>query len=179
MLLGSEFRGYYLRMNVRWRKSALIAQSALLFYFQICMWLPLDGWNGAEHFPVQTIKTALLPVAIGLGTALLLFATLLQVRWLMWVGVIGHFAWFTAQAATLWPPYVFGASPDYAAMYGRVWGRNTKLLPSWGNHLAPDAMHFFIQLLLGVTLATAFFALLKTSANTSDAANKSSMRSSA
>jgi hypothetical protein len=44
-------------------------------------------------------------------------------------------------------PYILGASPQSATMYARVWGRTTKLLPNFGIHLAPDAMHIFIDVL--------------------------------
>ena len=42
-------------------------------------------------------------------------------------------------------PYILGASPQYAEMYARVFGRTTKLLPNFGNHLATDAMHILID----------------------------------
>lgn len=156
-----------MRMHDRWRKSALISQSTLLVYFQICMWLPLGNWNGTYHFPVQSVKTAPFPIAVGLGTILLIVATLLRVRWLMWVGVVGHLAWFSAQALTLWPPYIFGASPQYAAMYSRAWGTTTRLLPNWGNHLAPDAMHLLIQMaLIAVLIATVVTLLSSRKATT-------------
>lgn len=166
---------YHLRMRDRWRKSALVAQSVLLVYFQVCMWLPLGGWNGVQHFPVQSLKTAPFPIAVGFGTALLIIATLLRIRWLMWIGVVGHLAWFSAQGATLWPPYIFGASPQYAAMYSRAWGTTTRLLPNWGNHLAPNAMHLFIQALLVAVLVTTVSSILsirkaKTAMHTSSAA---------
>ncbi len=143
-------------MYCRWRKAALIFQSLLLIYFQICMWLPLGAWNHQWSFPVQhKFATSIAPIAIGLGTALLILATALQVRWLMWVGIAGHSLWFVSQAMTIWPPYLFGATAEYAAMYHRVWERTTSLLPNWGNHLAPDAMHVLIQvLLLAVLIST-------------------------
>lgn len=39
-------------------------------------------------------------------------------------------------------------------MYARIFGRTTKLLPNFGNHLAPDAMHIFIDVFLVALIAT-------------------------
>ena len=63
--------------------------------------------------------------------------------------------WPLLHIYSLWVPYVFGASPQYAKMYERVWGRTTKLLPNFGNHLAPDAMHVFIDPACAVVLRKA------------------------
>lgn len=149
-------------MDSRWRSAALGSQGLLLVYFETCMWFPLGAWNDQWQYPVQhSFSTSLGPLVIGLGTALLILATALRIRWLMWIGVIGHGMWFVAQAASIWPPYFVGASPQYAIMYSRVWGRTTKILPSWGKHLAPDAMHVFIQVLL-IAVLVATIAMLRT-----------------
>ncbi|MGE5113964.1 MAG: hypothetical protein ACM3JB_24140 [Acidobacteriaceae bacterium] len=153
-------------MDSRWRKAALVSQSLLLIYFEICTWIPLGAWNGQWAYPEeQSFSTSIGPLAIGLGTAVLIVATALRIRWLMWIGIIGHSTWFIAQATSIWPPYFVGASPQYAAMYSRVWGRTTKILPSWGDHLAPDAMHVFIQVLL-LALLVATIAVLRTDKGT-------------
>ena len=47
-----------------------------------------------------------------------------------------------------------GASPQYAGMYARVFGRTTKLLPNFGNHLAPDAMHILIDVFVIAVIGT-------------------------
>jgi hypothetical protein len=39
-------------------------------------------------------------------------------------------------------------------MYARVFGRTTKLLPNFGNHLAPDAMHIFIDVFVIAVIVT-------------------------
>jgi hypothetical protein len=39
-------------------------------------------------------------------------------------------------------------------MYARVWGRTTELLPNFGNHLAPDAMHIFIDVFVIAVIVT-------------------------
>jgi hypothetical protein len=139
----------------KWRNAAITSQITLLIYFEICMWLPLGAWNNQHTFPIlDSLQAAIVPAAIGLGTVLLIIGTTLRIQPLVWAGVLGHFGWWTAQAITIWPPYIWGASERYAAMYDRVWGRTTKVLPSWGEHLAPDAMHLCIQALLVAVLVT-------------------------
>ena len=155
-------------MRFRWWKTALTSQATLLIYFQMCMWLPLGAWNDQFSFPVQHgLQSSIGPAAIGLGTVLLVTATVLELHWLLWIGVVGHSLWFIAQATSIWPPYIMGASAGYAAMYYRVWGRTTKLLPSWGNHLAPDAMHVVIQVLLIAVLVSTVAELFTRKANKS------------
>lgn len=149
-------------MAGHWRKAAVASQTVLFVYFQICMWLPLGAWNNQHTFPVvHSARAAIGPAAIGLGTVLLIIGTRLRIRLLMLVGAVGHFGWWIAQALTIWPPYIWGASQRYAEMYERVWGRTTKVLPRWGDHLPPDAMHFFIQALLVAVLVTTTATLLR------------------
>jgi hypothetical protein len=148
-------------MYSRWQRFALASQVSLLVYFQTCMWLPLHSWNNNWSFPTQnSLQSSIGPLAIGFGTGLLIAATIWRIHWLMWIGVLGHFLWFITQAASLWPPYIVGASEAYASMYHRVWGQTTKLLPSWGNHLAPDGMHILIQGLLLAVLSSTVVVLL-------------------
>jgi hypothetical protein len=144
-------------MYSRWQRFALASQVSLFIYFQACMWLPLYAWNDIWSFPPQhSLQSSIGPLAIGFGTGLLIAATIWRIHWLMWIGVLGHFLWFITQASTIWPPYIVGASEAYASTYHRVWGQTTKLLPSWGNHLAPDGMHILIQGLLVAVLSSTF-----------------------
>jgi len=39
-------------------------------------------------------------------------------------------------------------------MYARVFSRTTKLLPNFGKHLAPDAIHIFIDLFVVAVIIT-------------------------
>ncbi len=114
-----------------WRKAALISQTFLLIYFQMCMWLPLGAWNDQWSFPVRrSFTTSIAPIAIGVGTGLLILATRVRLRWLMWVGIVGHGLWFISQAMSIWPPYVFGASAEYSAMYHRIWSERQSYYPT-------------------------------------------------
>jgi hypothetical protein len=92
--------------------------------------------------------------AIGGAQLLLLIGTVWGVKPLLWFGLLGDTIWLLLHIYSLWVPYVFGASPQYAKMYVRVWGNTTKLLPNFGNHLAPDAMHIFIDVFVVAVIAT-------------------------
>jgi len=73
---------------------------------------------------------------------------------LLWFGLLGDTVWLLLHIYSLWLPYFLGASPQYAKMYARVFGRTTKLLPNFGNHLAPDAMHIFIDVSVVAVIVT-------------------------
>jgi hypothetical protein len=62
--------------------------------------------------------------------------------------------WLLLHGTSLWKPYILGATPEYARMYGRVFSRTTELLPNFGDYLAPDAMHIPIDVFLVGTIVT-------------------------
>lgn len=141
-------------------RAALAAQVVLLVYFEFCVLVPLGSWNDQPG-----IEKAFSPSNVVLGGAIAVAQTLLmvgmiwQVRALLWLGLVGDSIWLLLHATSLWTPYIFGASPGYAQMYARVFGRTTKLLPSFGSHLAPDAMHTFIDVFLIAVIVTLVFYL--------------------
>lgn len=156
-------------MPRRWLRFALFAQIALAIYFQLVVWIPLGRWN------YQPGNSALLDQAINgtlsMGDAI--FATLFALPlllysiayrrkfiWLMWVGLAGYSAWLYLQVQTWWVNYIFGASESWMGTYDRVFGQSTKILPSFGRHLAPDAMHFVLQLLLVLVVVSLCVGLL-------------------
>ncbi|HYL77987.1 MAG TPA: hypothetical protein VEU96_27485 [Bryobacteraceae bacterium] len=135
--------------------AAITAQIVLLVYFELCVLVPLGGWNdqpGMEQ-PFSS-GNIILGGAIAAAQLLLLAGTLWRVKLLLWLGLIGDTIWLILHGTSLWIPYVAGASPSYAAMYERVWGRSTKLLPNFGNHLAPDGMHIFIDVFVIAVIVT-------------------------
>ncbi len=77
---------------------------------------------------------------------------------MLWFGLLGDTVWLLLHIYSLWMPYVLGASPQYAEMYARVFGRTTKLLPDFGNHHAPDAMHIFIDVFVIAVIVTTLHA---------------------
>jgi hypothetical protein len=157
-------------LSRRQYRTALAWQIGLAAYMQLISWVPLGRWNdqpccppGLELFrrgtlsPSDAIETAafLLPVALfSLGAWR-------EWRWAMWVAILATAVWLGLQLATWWPPYLFGASEQWSKVYERAFARATPILPRWGHHLPPDAMHVVLQVLLSGTVATGTMALLR------------------
>ncbi len=135
-------------------RAALVAQIALLAYFELCVLVPLGSWNDQPGFRPFSPANLMLGIIIALAQGLLLIGTLWRIRALLWLGLIGDTVWLFLHVNSLWKPYIFGASPSYARMYARVFSRTTKLLPNFGVHLAPDAMHIFIDVFLIAVIVT-------------------------
>jgi hypothetical protein len=126
-------------------RAAITAQIVLLVYFELCILIPLGRWNDQPGMSLLNPGNIIMGAAIGGAQLLLMIGTVWRVKLLLWFGLLGDTIWLLLHIYSLWVPYIFGASPQYAKMYARVWGNTTKLLPSFGNHLAPDAMHIFID----------------------------------
>ncbi len=54
--------------------------------------------------------------------------------------------WLILQIQSWWVPYVVGTDKPWQLEYAK--GPTTKILPSFGRHVAPDGMHFVISVLL-------------------------------
>jgi hypothetical protein len=135
--------------------AAITAQVVLLTYFELCILMPLGRWNDQPGISVSfSSGNVILGAAIGGAQLLLLIGTVRRLKPLLWFGLLGDTVWLFLHIYSLWVPYILGASPQYAKMYARVWGRTTKLLPNFGNHLAPDAMHFFIDVFVVAVIVT-------------------------
>jgi len=133
----------------RARTATITVQLMLLAYFEICVLVPIGAWNDQPAMRANFSPDMLiLPAAIAFGQLLLLLGSVKRIRWLLWIGLLADTLWFASHIAGLWIPYIRGASPQYAAMYARVFSHTTKLLPNYGNHLAPDGMHVLLDLLL-------------------------------
>lgn len=138
----------------RYYRAAITAQVALLVYFELCILIPLGRWNDQPGMSALSSGNIVMGTAIGAAQLLLLIGTVRRIKLLLWIGLLGDTLWLLLHIKSLWVPYVFGASPQYAHMYGRVWGNTTKLLPNFGGHLAPDAMHILIDVLVAAVIAT-------------------------
>jgi uncharacterized membrane protein (DUF485 family) len=135
--------------------TTLAAQLLLLVYFELCVLIPLGRWNAQAGNGVPfSPGNVMLGAAIGLAQLLLLIGTVLRLRPLLWFGLLGDTVWLVLHFHSLWIPYIAGASPQYARMYERVFGRTAKLLPNFGAHLAPDAMHIFIDVFVIAVIVT-------------------------
>ena len=135
--------------------AAITTQVVLLAYFELCILIPLGGWNDQPGNNVAFSSGNIIQgAAIGGAQLLLLIGTVWRLKPLLWFGLLGDTVWLLLHVYSLWIPYVLGASPQYAKMYARAWGRTTKLLPNFGNHLAPDAMHIFIDVFVTAVIVT-------------------------
>ena len=83
---------------------------------------------------------------------LLLIGTVRRLKPLLWFGLLGDR--LLLHIYSLWIPLYSRGSPQYAKMYARVWGRTTKLLPTFGIHPAPDAMRIFIDVFVIALIVT-------------------------
>ncbi len=144
-------------------RTPLAWQIALAAYVQLVTWVPLGRWNyqpccatGLEQLrrgtlsPVDAVETT----AFLLPLALFWWGARAQRRWALWLSLSGIAAWLALQLWSWWPPYIFGASDRWAAVYARAFAQSTRILPRWGNHLPPDALHLVLQVLLAGTLTT-------------------------
>lgn len=65
--------------------------------------------------------------------------------------------WFWMQIQSWWVPYIFGTGIRWQIEYAK--GPTTKVLPSFGNHVAPDGMHLVIHILLAAAFLTGVFGI--------------------
>ena len=153
--------------RMRYLRISLAAQFLLAIYFQIINWCSLGLWNYQPGFVPLLSSGAIEWRDVGSVSAFLLPFLLFSLaywrrwNWLMWVGAVGYGAWLYLQIQTWWVPYLFGASEHWQEVYNRVVSHSTKILPSFGNHLAPDAMHLTIQLLLIVIVISSTVGLVQ------------------
>jgi hypothetical protein len=149
-------------------KAALVVQFILASYFQAILWFPLGAWNDqpGERL-LAVVKSGEAPFAAFAFAFLmflpsLLFALAYWKRWfwLLWFALLGNLVWFSMQLQSWWIPYIFGA--DARALKNQTYLQRTyKLLPSFPNHPAPDAMHMVLDILLLSVVALTFTGLLK------------------
>ena len=147
------------RSEELWRR-ALLWQIVLAGYMQAISWVPLGRWNYQPCCPTafaqwQHGRLDVSEVAGLLGflvpVAVFAAAGRYRWRWGAWAALAGYGTWLVLQLWTWWPPYLVGASDRWARVYARAFAEATQVLPRWGDHLPPDAMHLVLQgLLIGV-----------------------------
>lgn len=151
-------------------RTALAWQIALAAYMQLISWVPLGRWNYQPCCPtgLELLRRGTLNAADAAGTAAFLLPLVVfwvgarrQWRWAMWLSVAALTIWLGLQLWTWWPPYLFGASDRWARVYARAFAESTPILPRWGNHLPPDALHFVLQVLLSGCVVSGTMALLE------------------
>lgn len=137
---------------------------------QLVSWIPLGRWNYQPCCPtgLELLRRGSLTTGDVLGAgAFLLPAALFWIgvrnawRSVMWLALLGTAVWLALQLKTWWPPYLLGASERWSRVYARAFAQSTQVLPRWGNHLPPDAMHLVLQILLAGSVGIGTVALLR------------------
>lgn len=152
-------------MTAMMRRSAWL-HWLLTAYLWLISWIPLGNWNRQpEGTLLQGLFAGRAMEASDLGV--LGFVTLPAV--LFWLAYQRNSFWFVVPALTLdavwlwmqiqswWIPYIFGTNRGWQLAYAN--GPTTKVLPSFGHHVAPDGMHFVIHVLLAAALITGLAGL--------------------
>ncbi len=156
-------------MKTKWLRLSFIAQVTLALYFQMVQWIPFGKWNyqpGFDPLVVQAFHGSanVQDIAlVGLFTLPVLvfwYAWGRELIWIMWVGLLGYVGWLAMEIQTWWIAYIFGASDTWMSVYQRVFSQSIKLLPSFGRHLAPDGLHFVLQVLLAVVVFSTLLGLI-------------------
>jgi hypothetical protein len=151
-------------------RTALAWQIGLAIYMQLVSWVPLGRWNYQPCCPpaLEQLWRGTLSLSDALGTAAFLMPVALfwagarrDWRWMMWLALLMTTVWLGLQVWTWWPPYLFGASAHWSQVYARAFAQATPILPRWGNHLPPDALHLVLQILLVGTVITGGIAIMR------------------
>jgi hypothetical protein len=157
---------------MKWFKISLLIQFVLAIYFETMIWFPVGAWNAQPGDRLITLvhgghTGAVIGFSVAVLTPFLLFVLAFWRRWfwLMWVGLLGHATWAAMQIKSWWIPWLFGPSARDLAN-AKSLGKTYKIFPSSSRHLAPDAMHFVLDLLLFAALATLAAGLLRQSTET-------------
>jgi hypothetical protein len=149
-------------------RASVVVQFVLALYFQAILWFPLGAWNNQPGkrllAVVQSGDGAFAAFAFAFGMLLpsLLFLLAYWRRWvwLIWLGLFGNVVWGAMQFQSWWVPYLFGA--DARALRNQAFLERTyKILPSFPNHPAPDAMHLVLDVLLFFVMVLTLIGLFK------------------
>jgi hypothetical protein len=153
-------------------RRAIAWQMVLATYMQAVSWIPLGRWNYQPCCP-----TGLVQLQRGAldGADIVGYAAFLLPLVSFWLGarrawlsprviaLTAYAVWLGLQLFTWWPPYLLGASERWQAVYARAFAESTHVLPRWGTHLPPDAMHLVLQILLVAVVVTGTSTLRRSS----------------
>ena len=143
-------------MRINWPRWSLLSQGMLFGYYQLIEWVDLFPWNDIRRGNGQaTLDLVVAGIMLGL-----ILVTSRRVWWAMGIAAALYGLWLYLQIQSWWLPYLQGASPGWKRVYGRFFGETVKFLPTVGDHLAPDACHIVLQLLIVSALVTTGLAVL-------------------
>ena len=142
-------------------KVSLWLHCTLTGYLWLIDLIPLGNWNYQKGDYLLTALIKGKGIESG-DVGLLIFITMPAV--LFWVGYKKRNVWFcltallvdaiwlVMQILSWWVPYIAGTNKTWQIEYAKR--PTTKILPSFRNHIAPDAMHFVIHVLLVSAMIT-------------------------
>jgi len=149
-----------------WIRRSAWVHWLLTGYLWLIIWIPLGNWNRQkdenllpallEGKGIQWGDITLLEF-VTLPAALFWVAYKRHSFWFAVVALVGDLAWLAMQVQSWWLPYISGTPEPWQLKYAQ--GPTTKVLPSFGNHVAPDGMHLLISVLLVAALITGARAL--------------------
>jgi len=138
----------------------------LAIYLWLITCIPLGNWN--RQHDRTLFETLARGGKLDVGDVIFLALVVLPAI-LFWVGYQKRNLWFAIVALVLdavwlvlqiqswWIPYIFVTDVSWQLAYAK--GRTTKVLPSFGNHVAPDGMHFVISVLIVAAMITGIVGL--------------------
>ena len=138
-------------------KAAFVLQLLLLIYLQVIEWIDLFPWNDVRRGNSQET----LDIALGAVMVAALAATHWRWRPGVWLATLVYAVWLGLQIMTFWIPYASGASEQWARIHEANFADTIQWLPTYDNHLPPDASHFVLQLLLLITLVVTGMAAFR------------------
>ena len=129
-------------------KAAFLLQLLLLIYLQVIEWVDLFPWNDIRKGNGQEI----LDIALGGIIIVALYSTYRLWRLGIWIAILTYIIWFVLQIMTFWIPYISGASEQWVKIHKANFTDTIQWLPTYDNHLPPDASHFLLQFIILVSL---------------------------
>ena len=138
----------------------------LAAYLWAVEWIPLGNWNRQKG---ERLLVALLnghaiasddifTMAFVTAPAVVFWIAYTRRNvWFAFLTIILDLVWLAMQIQSWWIPYIFGARLRWQIQYAH--GPTTKVLPSFGSHVAPDGMHFVITVLLVAGITTAVYGI--------------------
>ncbi len=130
---------------------AFISQALLVVYLEVVEWIDLFyPWNDIRRGNAQET----LDIVLGAVMAAALAATYFRWRPGMVGAFLAYAVWLGLQVWTFWIPYAFGASERWARIHAANFAETVQILPTYGDHLPPDANHFVLQVLIVAALVT-------------------------
>ncbi len=153
-----------------WRRNSTVKYAAwlhisLAVYIWLVASIPLGNWNRQAGdrllialFKGQSIGADDIFLLVFVSAPAILFCIAYFRRNYLFAALALVFdaVWLWLQIKSWWIPYLFGTDVKWQIDYAR--GPTTKVLPSFGNHVAPDGMHFVMHLLLVAAMVTGILA---------------------